>query len=80
MATADLSDEIAAIEKMNTVAKSATELINGVQARLDAAIAAALEGGATAEQLQPVSDLSAALSATADELAAAVAANTPAAP
>lgn len=73
---ADLSDEIAVIEKTNGVVKSATALISGFQSRLDAAVATALENGATAEQLQPLSDLSVELSANADALADAVAANT----
>ena len=74
---ADLSDEIAAVEKANTVMGSATVLISGFQARLDAAVSEALANGATAEQLQPLSDLSVELGASADALAAAVVANTP---
>jgi hypothetical protein len=73
---ADLSDEIAIIEKTNTVVKSATVLISGFQARLDAAVDAAFANGATADQLQPLSDLSVELSTNADALADAVAANT----
>jgi len=80
MGQADLSDEIQAVEKTIGVVQSATALISGFQARLDAAVAAALENGATAEQLQPLSDLSVVLGTSADELAAAVAANTPATP
>ena len=75
---ADLSDEIAAVERAKTVIDSATVLISGFQSRLDNAVAAALENGATAEQLQPLSDLSVELDAKAQELADAVAANTPA--
>lgn len=62
------------------VMTSATLLINGFAARMDAAVQAALAGGATAEQLKPVTDEVAALKAGRDALAAAVAANTPAAP
>lgn len=54
---------------------SATVLINGFQARLDAAVAAALANGATAEELQPLTDLSAAFEADTAALSAAVAAN-----
>ena len=56
------------------VEESAVVFINGLQARIDAAVAAALENGATAEQLQPVSDLSTAMEAQTDALAAAIAA------
>lgn len=77
---ADLSDEIAAVEKAKGVIESATVLISGFQARLDSAVSAALANGATAEQLQPLSDLSVELDAKANDLAAAVAANTPPAP
>lgn len=55
--------------------ESATVLLNGFQARLDAAVAAALANGATAEELQPLSDLSASFEADTAALAAAVAAN-----
>ena len=54
---------------------SATALINGFQARLDAAVAKALENGATAEELAPLTDLSAAFESDTQALAAAVAAN-----
>lgn len=73
---ADLSDEIAAVEKAKTVMDSAAVLIGGFQARLDAAVSEALANGATAEQLQPLSDLSVELGSSADALAAAVEANT----
>ncbi len=56
---------------------SAEVLINGFSARLDAAVAAATAAGATPAELKAVTDLSAALKAKDDELAAAVAANTP---
>jgi predicted nucleic acid-binding Zn-ribbon protein len=62
-----------------TVEKSAQTLIEGIQARIDAVVAAAIANGATAEQLQPVSDLSTAMDAESTALAAAVRANTPAA-
>ena len=56
------------------VEQSAIVFINGIQAKIDAAVAAALENGATAEQLQPISDLSTAMEAQTDALAAAIAA------
>jgi hypothetical protein len=59
---------------------SATTLINGFAARLQAGIDAALANGATAEQLAPLHDLGTALQAGSDALAAAVAANPPPGP
>jgi hypothetical protein len=56
------------------VEQSAITFIGGIQAMIDAAVAAALENGATAEQLQPISDLSTAMEAQTDALAAAIAA------
>jgi len=58
---------------------SAKDLINGFGARLDAATAAAKAAGATDAQLQSLTDLSTAIKADDDGLAAAVVANTPAA-
>lgn len=60
-----------------TVMGSATKLINGFQAAEQAAIDQALANGATAAQLAPLIDLNAQLKASASDLAAAVAANTP---
>ena len=57
------------------VVKSATVLVNGFQARLDSAVAAALANGATEAELQPFTDLSAGLDAETNALAAAVAAH-----
>ena len=62
------------------VIESATAFINGVPALIDAAVQKALEGGATPEQLAPLTQLSADLKAKADALAAAVAANAPPTP
>ena len=64
-----LTDQVTAT---TGVEQSAIVFINGLQARIDAAVAAALENGATAEQLQPVSDLSTAMQAQSDALAAAI--------
>ncbi len=71
---ANVTDDVT---KATTVVKSATVLINGIQARIDAAVEAAITNGATAAELQPVSDLSDALEAETNALAAAVQANTP---
>lgn len=69
----------AQVNKANTVEKSAQTLIEGIKARIDSAVSAALANGATQEQLQPLSDLGTALDTESDSLAAAVQANTPAA-
>jgi hypothetical protein len=70
-------DDLAAQVKVNTdVEESAVLLINGIAARIQAAVDKALAGGATAEQLAPLTDEIAALKKGSDDLAAAVAANT----
>jgi hypothetical protein len=55
--------------------QSATALINSFATRLQAAIDAALEGGATAAELAPLVALKTTLDAERANLAAAVAAN-----
>jgi hypothetical protein len=72
---ADLSDEIQTIKDTEGVVESATAFINGMAARIQAAVDAALENGATAAELQPVTDEVTALKAKSDALAAAIAAN-----
>jgi len=57
------------------VIRSATVLILGFKDRQAAAIAEVLANGATAEELQPLYDLNAALDAEGTALAEAVAAN-----
>jgi hypothetical protein len=54
---------------------SATTLINGIAARVQAAVTAAIANGATAEQLAPVTAEVANMKTATDALAAAVAAN-----
>lgn len=72
-------DSLAAeVSRDTTVMDSATTLINGIAARIQAAIDAAISGGATAAELAPVSAEVAALKGSADALATAVQANTPA--
>jgi hypothetical protein len=61
------------------VEQSAEKLINGIQGIVDAGVVKAMADGATAAQLAPFTDLSAALAAEDTALAEAVAANTPAA-
>lgn len=79
MSAQALLDLEAAVTKAETVMESATTLISGIPSMIDAAVQAALANGATAEELAPLAQLSADVSAKADALAAAVTANTPAA-
>ncbi len=73
-------DDLVAQATVNESAEdSAVIVLNGIQARIDAAVQSALAAGATADQLAAVTQVSADLKAHADALAAAVAANTPAA-
>lgn len=70
-----LDDLAAAVEKARGAEASATTLINGFAARLQAAIDAATSNGATEAELAPVQAEVDALNASADALSAAVAAN-----
>lgn len=79
MASPHIDNLTSDITKATDVVKSATILINGFQKRLDDAIAAAVTNGATEAELKPLSDLSDVLESETSTLAAAVAANTPAA-
>lgn len=73
-------DALAAQVKAATDAEdSATLLINGIAARIQAAVDAAIAGGATAAELAPVQAEVDALKVSSDALSAAVVANTPAA-
>lgn len=58
---------------------SAVTVLNGIAARIQTAVDAALANGATAAELQPVTDEVTALKASSDALSAAIVANTPAA-
>lgn len=73
----DLKAEVAADKEVES---SAVTLLNGIQARIDAAVAAAQSAGATDAQLADIQAVSDALAAQREELSAAVVANTPAAP
>jgi hypothetical protein len=64
----------------DTVIDSAVTLIQGIPALISAAVTAALAQGATPAQLQAITDLGTTITAKSDALAAAVTANTPAAP
>ncbi len=72
---ADLSGDIQTVKDTEGVVDSATALINSIAVRVQAGIDAALANGATADQLQPLTDEVAALKAKSDALASAVAAN-----
>jgi hypothetical protein len=65
-----------AVERETQVVTSAVTLINGIAARVQAAVDAAIANGATAEELQPVQDEVNTMTANADALASAVQANT----
>lgn len=71
---ATLQDEIT---QTRTVIASAITLISGIQSRIQAAVAAALENGASAADLAPLTELEQALEADRTALADAVVANTP---
>jgi hypothetical protein len=62
-----------------TVEQSALTLINGFTARMQAAVTAALAGGATAADLAPITAELSTMQSSATALSAAVVANTPAA-
>jgi uncharacterized coiled-coil protein SlyX len=72
-----LAAQVAATE---TVIDSAVTLINGIAGRIQAAVDAAVAGGASAADLAPVTQEVADLQARTQALAAAVSANTPPAP
>jgi hypothetical protein len=76
---ADLSGIKSQVETTTSVEASAAALINGFQAKLDQAISDAVAANDNAD-LSALTDLSNELKASSDDLASAVAANTPAAP
>jgi hypothetical protein len=76
---ADLSGIKSQVETTTSVEASAAALINGFQAKLDQAIADAVAANDNAD-LSALTELSNELKASSDDLASAVAANTPAAP
>lgn len=80
MAVQSIDDLVASVAALDTVIDSAVALINGFSARLDQGIKDALQGGATAAELQPLTDLKTDVDTKAQALAAAVQANTPPAP
>ncbi len=70
-----------AVAAQKTVADSVVTLLNGIPARIQAAIDAALAGSVTAQQLADAVGVElAAITSNTSELSAAVTANTPSAP
>lgn len=80
MANKTLDDLAAQVAASTAVEAAAVQLVNGIAGRVQAAVDAAVAGGASADDLKPVQDEVTALKASADALSAAVVANTPAAP
>ncbi len=70
-----LTELVSATEKAKGAMESATVVINGISARIKAAIDQAVAGGASTSDLEPVQKLVNDLNTDADALAAAVAAN-----
>lgn len=79
MASQVLADLIAEVQAAETIEASASALIAGIPARIQAAVDAAVANGATAAELAPLTDLVTALKASDQALSDAVVANTPAA-
>ncbi len=77
MANPILSALEAQVAASTSVEASATTLILGIADRIQAAVDAAIAGGATAAELAPVQAEVDALSASAAALNAAIVANTP---
>lgn len=79
-----MDDDLAALKVtvtgLVTVDTSVKALLTGIPALISAAVAQSLAAGATPEQLQAVTDATAAISGEIDGLTAAVTAGTPAAP
>jgi hypothetical protein len=67
------------VAQTTSVMASAVALINGIAARVQAAVDAALVNGATADEMKPVQAEVDALTASTTDLANAISANTPAA-
>ena len=79
MASPILDSLAAQVTATTTVEASAVLLINGIAARVQAAVDAALANGATAAELAPVQAEADALKASSTSLSDAVTANTAAA-
>lgn len=78
MANPILAALIEQVDRAQSVSASATTLINGIAARIQAAVEVAIANGATEEELAPLQLEIDELLASNDALSAAVSANTPA--
>jgi len=74
---ANLQPLIDEMTRAATLEDAAVALINGIPAQIQTAVDAAIAGGATSDQLKPVTDALAVITAKDDALAAALFANTP---
>lgn len=77
MANATVDTVVAEITQANTVIDGAIVYVASIPKLIADAVTAAIANGATAAELQPVSDLGASLKAKSDALVQAIAANTP---
>jgi len=75
MANPDLAVNLEKVTKTKGVLQSVRVYLDGQKARLEAAVAAALANGATAEELQPFTDEITLMDTEADAVAAAIIAN-----
>ncbi len=76
MPSATVADVRDTVSRATTIVTSAAALIRGFNQRMQAAVAAALENGATAEELAPVQAEIDAFDVAAGDLASAVEENT----
>jgi hypothetical protein len=76
MANQGLTDLIREVNETNTILDSAKTYIQGVPGLINDAVAQATANGATAEELAPLTQLAADLDAKANDVAAAIQANT----
>jgi len=72
-----IDDLVAQVAAADSVFDSAVTFINGVPALIQAAVDAAIAGGATAAELAPVSQVASDITAKAAAIQAALVANTP---
>lgn len=75
MAAAIIQQLVDDVNELKGVVPSAVALINGIGAKIAAAVQEALANGATAAELEPLTALSTEIDAQTAALAAAVAAN-----
>jgi chromosome segregation ATPase len=76
----EIDNLITEVQRTTSVHESAIQVLHGIADRIQAGIDAALEGGATRAELAQLQGQADTLRVSADRLADAVVANTPAAP